>query len=267
MSLKVMTLNVLFGGQDRFEALLALLARESPDLLVLQECLGWDDGERLRRVAAALGPEGTIHAHLGSARPRGSGNCYHVSVLSRLPLSDLRVHNDPHFIGHALVQCELDAGGPLTFFGTHYDAHHENLRFVEARYLRSLLNPDAFREGLYLLAGDLNSLSRKDPYPVDLADKVRMAGVDKYGHPPRFDVIDDLEAFGWVDTLRHRPASPEWVTARRDRGGVRIDYRTDYIYASPRMAERLINARVVDVGGATDHNAVVATFRTGASDA
>jgi exodeoxyribonuclease III len=94
-----------------------------------------------------------------------------------------------------------------------------------------------------------------------------MAGVDKYGHPPRFDVIDDLEAFGWVDTLRHRPASPEWVTARRDRGGVRIDYRTDYIYASPRMAERLISAQVVDVAGATDHNAVVATFRTGESDA
>lgn len=262
MALKVMTLNVLFGGQDRFEALLALLARESPDLLVLQECLGWDDGERLRQVAAALGPEGTLHAHLGSARPRGSGNCYHVAVLSRLPLRTLRVHNDPHFIGHALVQCELDAGGPLTLFGTHYDAHHENLRFVEARYLRSLLNPAAFREGLYLLAGDLNSLSRKDPYPVDLADKVRQAGVDKYGHPPRFDVIDDLESFGWVDTLRLRPGSPAWVTARRDRGGITIDYRTDYIFASPRMAERLLHTEVVDVGGATDHNAMVATFRT-----
>ena len=260
MSLKVMTLNVLFGGQDRFEALLALVARESPDLLVLQECLGWDDGERLRQVAAALGPEGTIHAHLGSARPRGSGSCYHVSLLSRLPPRNVRVHNDPHFIGHALVQCELDAGGPLTFFGTHYDAHHENLRFVEARYLRSLLEPQAFREGLYLLAGDLNSLSRKDPYPVDLADRVRLAGVEKYGHPPRFDVIDDLEAFGWVDTLRHRPASPAWVTARRTRNGVTIDYRTDYIYASPRMAERLLHAEVIDVGDATDHNAVVATF-------
>ncbi len=262
MTLKVMTLNVLFGGQDRFEAILALLARESPDLLVLQECLGWDDGERLRRVATTLGPEGTIHAHLGIARPRGSGNRYHVSVLSRLPPRNLHVHNNPHFIGHALVQCELDAGGPLTFFGTHYDAHHENLRFVEARYLRSLLDPDAFHEGLYLLAGDLNSLSRKDPYPVDLADRVRMAGVDKYGHPPRFDVIDELESFGWVDTLRHRPDSPAWVTARRIRNGVPIDYRTDYIYASPRMAERLLGARVVDVGEATDHNAVVATFRT-----
>lgn len=263
MTLKVMTLNVLFGGQDRFEALLALVARERPDLLVLQECLGWDDGERLRQVAATLGPEGAIHAHLGAARPRGSGNCYHVSVLSRTPPRSLRVHNNPHFIGHALVQCEFDTEeGPLTFFGTHYDAHYETLRFVEARYLRSLLDPEAFRQGFYLLAGDLNSLSRKDPYPVDLADQLRLAGVDKYGHPPRFDVIDDVEAFGWVDTLRHRPASPAWVTARRVRNGVTIDYRTDYIYASPRLAERLISAEVIDVGEATDHNAVVATFRT-----
>jgi len=262
MALKVMTLNVLFGGQDRFEALLELVARESPDLLVMQECLGWDDGERLRQMAAALGPEGALHAHLGSARPRGSGNCYHVALVSRLPVRDLRVHNDPHFIGHALVQCELDAGGPVTFFGTHYDAHHEKLRFVEARYLRSLLEPVAFHEGLYLLAGDLNSLSRKDPYPVDLADKVRMAGVDKYGHPPRFDVIDDLEEFGWVDTLRLKPASPAWVTAQRVRNGIPIDYRTDYIFASPRMAERLVSTAVVDVNGATDHNAVVATFHT-----
>jgi exodeoxyribonuclease-3 len=42
---------------------------------------------------------------------------------------------------------------------------------------------------------------------------------------------------------------------------VRIDYRTDYILASPRMAERLIRAEVVDVGEASDHQAVVATFR------
>ena len=89
---------------------------------------------------------------------------------------------------------------------------------MEARYLRSLSTPPPSARA-FVLAGDLNSLSRADPYPVDLADRVRRAGVDKYGHPPRFDVIDDLEAFGWVDTLRHRPASPDWVTARREREG------------------------------------------------
>lgn len=262
MPLKVMTLNILFGGEERMEALLAILAREKPDVLVLQECLGWEDGVRLRQVAAALGlPADEAHLRLGTARPRGSGKRYHVAVASRAPLRSVRVHNDAHFLGHCLVQCELEAGDPLTLFGAHFDSHHENLRFVEARYLRSLLDPTAFREGAFLLLGDLNSLSRKDPYPVDLADRVRRAGVDKYGHPPRFDVLDELEDFGWVDALRHRPVSSHWVTAQRNRGGERIDYRTDYIFASPRMAERLLGAEVVDVGQASDHHALVATFR------
>ncbi len=263
MPLKVMTFNVLQGGEERFDTIVTFLARESPDVLVLQECLGWDDGGRLRRVAEALEvPQDDAHMVLGQSRSRGSGRCYHVAVVSRPALRSVSVHNNRHFIGHSIVQCELEvSGGPVTLFGTHFDAHHEKLRYVEARYLRSLLDAAAFREGLYLLAGDLNSLSRRDPYPVDLGDRLRTAGNDKYGHPPRFDVIDDIEDYGWVDTLQARPANPKWVTARRNRGGVTIDYRTDYVYASPRMAERLVSAEVIDVGDASDHNPLVATFR------
>jgi exodeoxyribonuclease III len=262
--MKVMTFNVLFGGQDRFEAILEILSRAQPDVLVLQECLWWESGDRLQRVAATLGVPATAeHVHLGTSRPRGSGNRYHVVIASRRPLRAIRIHNDPRQIGHCLVQCQLDAGEPLTLFGTHYDAHHEDRRLVEARYLCDLLDPVTFREGLYLLAGDLNSLSRKDPYPSDFEEKLLAAGTHKYGHPPRFSVMDTLESFGWVDTLYHRQTPSRWVTARRDRGGVVIDYRTDYILASPRMAERLIGAEVVDVGSASDHHAVVATFRDG----
>jgi exodeoxyribonuclease-3 len=262
VSLKVMTFNVLFGGEARFEEILALLGRVQPDVLVLQECLWWETGERLHQVAAALGvPADASHIHLGTARPRVSGRRYHVVIASRRPLRAVQNHNDPRQIGHCLVQCQLDSGEPLTLFGTHYDAHHEEARLIEARYLCDLLDPLMLRDGLYLLAGDLNSLSRKDPYPPDFADKLRAAGTDKYGHPPRFSVIDTLEAFGWIDTLYHRNKPAQWVTARRDRGGVVIDYRTDYILASPRMAERLVSAEVVDVGTASDHHAVVATFR------
>ncbi|WP_321549904.1 endonuclease/exonuclease/phosphatase family protein [Hyalangium rubrum] len=259
-----MTFNVLFGGEDRFDAILALLARVRPDVLVLQECLWWETGDRLHQVATALGiPSSAAHIHLGTSRPRWSGRRYHVVVASRRPLRAIQNHNDPRLIGHCLVQCQLDSGGPLTLFGTHYDAHQEDIRLVEARYLCDLLEPQTFQEEQYLLAGDLNSLSRKDPYPSDLADKLLSAGTDKYGHPPRFSVMDTLESFGWVDTLYHRQSPAHWVTAQRQRNGVVIDYRTDYILASPRMAERLIGSEVVDVGTASDHHAVVATFREG----
>jgi exodeoxyribonuclease III len=260
--MKVMTLNTRMGGEARMPLLLALIARENPDVLVLQECLGWEDGERLGQVSAALNlPATEAHVLLGFARPRPSGNRYHVAVVSRPPVRSARAHNDAHFIGHCLLECVLETDfGPLTLFAAHFDSHHENLRFVEARYLRSRIEPVAFASGAFLLAGDLNALSRADSYPEDLAERVRRAGVDKYGHPPRFDVIDDLEGFGWVDALRRKPASPQWVTARRERNGEHLEFRTDYLFASPRLAERLLGTDVVDVGAASDHHALCATF-------
>ncbi len=255
-----MTFNLLLGGEERFDAALAIVARARPDLLVLQECLGWAEGdERMTAVAFALGlPPGPRHARLGLARPRGSGRRFHVALFSRSPIASARVHADPGVLGHCLVEAHLVSG--LVAFGAHFDAHGESPRLVEARYLRSLLDPAAFAREPHLLAGDLNALSRRDPYPADLAERVKAAGTDKYGHPPRFEVVDELEAQGWVDALYRRGPPPRWVTARRDRGGVRIDYRTDYLFASPALAAGLVDAAIVDAGGASDHDPVVATF-------
>ena len=257
-----MTLNTLMGGEERMPLLLALIARENPDVLVLQECLGWEDGERLGQVAAALGlPATEAHVRLGWARPRPSGNRYHVAVVSRPPVRSARAHNDARVIGHCLLECALETeAGPLTLFAAHFDSHHEDLRLAEARDVLARLDPAAFASGAFLLAGDLNALSRADPYPGDLAERVRRAGLDKYGHPPRFDVLDALTGFGWVDALRRRPASSRWVTAPRERQGERLELRTDYVLASPRLAERLLGADVVDVGAASDHHALCATF-------
>ncbi|MFY0577205.1 hypothetical protein ACN28S_25390 [Cystobacter fuscus] len=63
-----------------------------------------------------------------------------------------------------------------------------------------------------------------------------------------------------MDALRRRPASSRWVTARRRRGAEVLELRTDYLFASPRLAERLLGADVVDVGAASDHHALTATF-------
>jgi exodeoxyribonuclease III len=253
-----MTWNILFGGGDRFESILDLVSRTGPDLVVLQEALGWEDRVRLGRIASVLGlPDDPRHTLLAEARPRGSGKRYHVAVVSRRPIQSVRLHNDSHFIGHCLA--EVDIGG-LTLFAAHFDSHHENLRFVEARYLRSRIDPDRFAAGKVLLAGDLNSLSRRDPYPADLAARLLAAGTDKFGHPPRFDVIEELESAGWIDLLHARGAPTQWITARRDRGGVHVDYRTDYLFASRPLAAALASVSIVPAGDASDHDAVVATF-------
>ncbi|WP_437747955.1 endonuclease/exonuclease/phosphatase family protein [Sorangium sp. So ce1504] len=254
-----MTFNILFGGEDRFEAILAIVAAAHPDLLVLQECVGWEDGARLRAVAEAIGaPAGERHAVLGNANPRPNGRRNHVAVVSRAPLAGARVHA-PEALAHCLVEVELSLGGePLVVLGTHLNAGSEDRRLTEARWLLSLVPPARFAAGLWALAGDLNALSRRDPYPADLGARLAAAGIEKYGSPPRFDTMDSIEAFGWADALLLRPRSSRWFTALRGRDGAQVETRTDYVLLSPRLAGRLALADVIDVGAASDHHAVIA---------
>lgn len=263
MHFKVMTFNILFGGgeDERFNKVLSVIAKAKPDMLILQECLWLEDYKRLEQVATVMQiPFMKNFAYLGQARPRGSGNCYNVAILSRLSMQETIVYNDSNFLGHCIIKTVVCLGGQeITVFGTHFDSHNENLRFVEARYLRSLINKRDFDERFYLLAGDLNSLSKKDPYPDNFSELLKQSNTKKYGIPPRFDVIDELESFGWIDALYYKP-QPNWITAPRDRGGVKINYRTDYIFTSPKLAEKLENIEIIDCGEASDHFPVIATF-------
>ncbi len=259
-----MTFNVLLGGEDRFDTICRILAGERPDVLVLEECLGWEDGVRLRRIAEAIGvPADERHTVLGGANRRPSGRRFHVALVSRAPIARSAVHT-PTEVAHCVVEAELDTGGdPLVVLGAHLHANDEDSRLLEVAALLGIVPPDALRSGHWVLGGDLNSISRHDPYPPELDEHLARAGVHKYGHPPRFEVMDRLFAAGWVDALRERPNGRRWVTARRARGaaGATVDTRSDYVLLSPALVPRLVAADVVEVGGASDHHAVVAELR------
>lgn len=255
--MKLMTLNVLVGGEDRFDAICALLAAARPDLLVLQECLGWDDGARLGEVAEAIGVAADErHAILGVANARPSGRRYHVCLLSRAPLARSRVHTQG--FAHCVVEAELDFGGePLVVLGAHLVSGDEDARLAEAAALLRIAPPEVLRNGSHVLAGDLNALARHDPYPGDFEDQLTRAGIHKYGHPPRFEVMDRLLGAGWIDALHARPRSARWATARREANGQVVDTRTDYLLLSPPLLRTLVAADVVDVHGASDHQALM----------
>lgn len=252
--IRILTQNVLLGGQDRLGRLCALMAATSPDVVVLQECLGWDQ-RRLEEVAHLLG---LPHTCLGDARPRGSGARYHVAVVSRWPLTDVVVHADPAVQGHALIAATVRSPEPLRLLATHMDSHTEDLRLVEASFLT---HQYADLRGRHVLAGDLNALSPHDPYPADLGDRLLAAGTEKYGHPPRFDVMRLLERAGWRDPLLQRAPGEPWATSPRDRGGVHIDARTDYVLVSPDLLPEVTDARMIDVGDASDHHGLQVTLR------
>jgi exodeoxyribonuclease-3 len=263
-----MSFNILFGGGDeqRFARVLEVVRRHAPDLLVMQECMEWRDGdERVRAVADAVGvPFSPEHVAFGAARPRDSGRRYHVVTWSHPRILGTRTHADPAVQAHALLEVDVEVGSEtLRCFGTHLDAHDEDTRLGEARYLRQLLGPVRIAAEPLLLIGDLNSLSPRDPYPEDLGERLRSAGVTKYGDPPRRDVVAELEDQGWVDTLYAGEPPQGWITAPRDRGGVHIDYRTDYVLASPPMAARLEGTGIHPLSeGESDHFPIWARFAT-----
>jgi exodeoxyribonuclease III len=260
--MKLMTLNVLLGGEERLDAICSILAAARPDVLVLEECLGWEDSARLRAVADAIGvPADAEHLVHGTANARPSGRRYHVCLLSRAPIVSKRVHA-PEGVAHCVVEASILAdGASLVVLGTHLVSSDEAARLGEVDVLLGIAPPEALRSGAYALCGDLNALARHDPYPVDLADRLSRAGIHKYGHPPRFEVMDRLLGAGWVDALHERPASPRWVTARRGLPGAAVDTRTDYVLLSPALAGRLVWADVIDVGAASDHHAVACELR------
>ncbi|MBB2908859.1 exodeoxyribonuclease-3 [Streptosporangium becharense] len=256
-----MTFNVLNGGEDRFDRIREVVAAERPDLLVLQECVGWEDGERLHALAEALGvPADDDHLIMGLANRRGSGKRYNVCLVSRPRILSRRVHTPP-WMAHCLVEAEVATAGdgpPLLVLGTHLVWKDEGARLTEVDEILRVVPPETLAERDCVLLGDLNALSRDDPYPADLGDRLIAAGIGKFGSPPRLDVMDRLHEAGWADALRAAPRSPHWATTPRERNGVRVDTRTDYVLLSPPLAARLAWADVVDVGTVSDHQPVVA---------
>ena len=81
-------------------------------------------------------------------------------------------------------------------------ASDEDSRLRDAKTLCDVVPRKELARERVLVAGDLNALTHRDPYP-GLAEKVKAAHVDKYGHPPRFDTMEKLDRHGFIDLLHH----------------------------------------------------------------
>ena len=252
--LRVMSWNIENGGGDRLQSIAVVVAEAAPDVLVLQECVDWSPtGANLRIVAEAMGVNAwSKQVFLGVANPRPSGRRYSIAVLSKLPLEQCQAHT----AGFAHVVVDVVVGG-LRVLGTHLVWNDEDARLLE---LQALLRVASSSSSSLLLAGDLNALSRADPYPADLGERLADVGIHKYGLPPRFDVTDALRAAGFVDPLPSSSSSSPpalWWTARREHQGQAVLTRSDYLLLSAALAPAVQRSFVVDAAGAADHNAVV----------
>ncbi|GAB3846280.1 hypothetical protein GCM10029963_25780 [Micromonospora andamanensis] len=252
--LRVMTWNIRTGGRDRGgadrrELVARVIARQRPDVLAVQELGGLDvDG-----FAAGVG----LRPYLARS---WLGQPVALLVRPSWPVLAAAPVRRPFHHAAQRVVVGTDAGA-LTVLGTHLDPYSGTRRLVEAGWVAGAALRRS-RDGLALLAGDLNTL---DPYGGH-ADRVgrlppayRRRHLRRDGRTVETRAVARLLAAGLVDL--GVSAGPTVPTAH---GGAEFaDMRLDYLLATPTLAARLRAARVVrdpDTEHASDHYPLLAEF-------
>jgi len=281
-----MTWNIKTGGTDRragtdrLDAVAAVVVREVPDVLALQELrdFGRGGGRRMRDLAAAVG----MTAHLARSvfgQP--------VAVLVRPPGRFTATASVRLRLHHAAAIAVLPTDrGPLTVVSTHLNPFSTDRRWREARRLaagygrRRLSAADMAADeaadraaDMLIVAGDLNAL---DPW-TGHADRVaRLPEPYRRRHLRRDGSVDtrtvaafadaglvDLwRAVGHGDVDRDGDGDADGLTAPTTAGGGTefSGMRLDYVLGSPPVAAAAVTCRVVrgdESEYASDHYPVV----------
>lgn len=248
-----MTYNVLTGGRDadgpgRLDRIVDTIRRVNPDLLVLNECNGFEqEGYRtLYRMEAELGMRGVLaEAESG----------FHVALFSRVGrLTETRfLSREVH---HAVLAATLEIGGTtLRVIGAHLCPFGGDARLLEVQHLIRFL-----REDNVVVLGDLNALSPHDVahyQPSRWLPRRRSRHVlVESGGKLDTRAISALEEAELVDVLRLRGSAEPTVLTRLGAGSEDYQVRIDYVFASPRAAQRVTHAERVTGGhveAASDH--------------
>jgi endonuclease/exonuclease/phosphatase family metal-dependent hydrolase len=155
MNLRLLTYNILKGGQEREAQIVEVIRSVAPDVVVVQEVL---EVEPFWQIAAGLGMSPYLAQSQGRTPLR-------VCLLSRLPVLDFRtLRLWPVWPGCLQVTVRLANGHSLTVFGLHLAAYYPwFLEWWRAHQVRALLR--YIRQaapGWHVLTGDFNTIAPGD---------------------------------------------------------------------------------------------------------
>lgn len=241
---RVLTYNLQEGGGDRLDRIAAVVRRQRPDAVALQEVTS---EERARFLAQELEMQLVF----------GETNIpCHIAWLSRFSIRRSESYRFPT-LSKGLLEVEVDVlGDPLRLFTTHLASRHDaQTPDQEISVVLEVLRHSS--DTPHVLAGDLNSLR-----PGDSVGQPPL-GEEKRGDArdgaPRKTIQSILDA-GYTDCYRavhpykrgySYPSPAPWL-------------RLDYIFASAHMAPCLRDCDVVQDAEAvlaSDHLPVWAEFR------
>lgn len=253
MTLRILSYNILMGGEDRLPLIASVIQKQQPDVVALLEA-------NSRSNAEALAHQMNMNLTLGEANERTQT---HIAWLSRYPVIHAENYRLPIF-AKTLLEIEiLWEGSPLALFATHLkagqDMENDQHRAEEMRVILEILQ--SLGEQPHLLVGDLNTVHPTDQpdVPAFLASR-RGKGENK--PEPQFPrlVIPLLLEAGYVDCYRTLHPITSGYTYKLPTPGLRLDY----IFASPPLARRLYQCDVVISGEAevaSDHLPIWAEFK------
>jgi exodeoxyribonuclease-3 len=244
VTVRFMTWNIKTGGGSRRPAILAVLARERPDVLALQELRGFE--HHIGTFAGSVG----MTAHLAR-----SAFGQPVAVLVRPPITITGRREVRWRLHHAAAIAKLSTpAGPMTVISTHLNPFSPYRRMREARWLAARYGS---RRDLVLLAGDLNGLA---PGTDHTAEIDALPDLYQRRHRARDGTPDTraLQAFHDFTDLWVTTGTGDGRTAPTTQGGGKefSGMRLDYILASPPAAQLARHARVIrgdETEYASDH--------------
>jgi exodeoxyribonuclease III len=255
-ALRVISYNIMVGfrvnGETRRKldpARLKLakqwIAAKDPDVVALQELNGITE-DQLATIAHAWG-----HAYIKICT--GASN-YKVGITSKTPLSEIRVHEerdkDRPFL-HGLLATRTSGVG---FVVLHHNPFATASRLKEQKHILNEVDNLKKTGGYVIVLGDFNSRSKLD-MPEDVSSDTR--------------VMDNYMASGLVDVTASKGKQGfgkrgSIMTNVHKTGKNIAIYRYDFILATPSLAAKCIDAKVVnddpDTDKISDHYPVIADF-------
>lgn len=234
----VLSYNILEGGADRFEEIVAVIKAVKPDILCLQEVNGWeqDDWHTLKLFAFKTGFK---TYELGQAK----NSDYHVATFSKLPIL---FHQTFIGIQNASLHMVVDTSvGELSICNAHLSPYEEHYRVEEVeKILKSQLK---YKHSM--IVGDLNSLSFHDGYKNDLASSFNMTQLKKFTKGGRltFDTVVKIEGQQYKDVavLKKLNTTPTVPTISSQDLAHSTPLRLDYAFVSQALSTRIYSYEVL----------------------
>ncbi len=253
--MKLMTYNILNGGEKRLPLITKVIKEESPDYLTINEAniFTANNNEILKKVAKETGFPYYDIALSGELD-------FHVAAFSKFPFKSVQKLQP---LMRACIIAKIDTDfGEISIASLHLTPNSEDLRHPEI----NLVVNDQIQYPNRILMGDMNSLSSHDGYSPNLVKNLNEKSLKRFTTDGRlrFDAIDKIESCGYFDSAVHLNKNKEYTSPTLlNQYSQHYNMRLDYIFLSKPLLSHLAGYKVIKneiTRKASDHYPVTATL-------